>query len=157
MNHRLWWAGCLAFLSLMAVRPGMAETGNFDSLTLAPGFAKAEGKVRGYTSGSFAFSTRAKSDRQGNPCLGIGTETPDHILVLKQPFPRLSLRVSSPNNDTTLMVEGPNNFRLCGDDTGRSQNPSVTATDLEAGTYQVWVGTLEPGQKRNYTLVVEER
>lgn len=157
MNHRHWWVGCLASLSVIAALPGMAETGNFNSLTLSPGFTKAEGKVRGYTSGSFALSIRAKSDRQGNPCLGIGTETPDHILVLKQPFPRLSLRVRSPNNDTTLIVEGPNDFRLCGDDTGRSPDASITATDLAAGTYRVWVGTLEPGQKRNYTLVVEER
>jgi len=157
MNHQRWWLGYLASLVVLTPLPGMAETGNFDSLTLAPGFAKAAGKVRGYTSGSFAFSTRSKSDRQGNPCLGMGTQTPDHILVLKQPFPRLSLRVISPNNDTTLMVEGPNNLRLCGDDTGRSQDPSVKDTDLAAGTYRVWVGTLEPGQKRNYTLVVEER
>jgi len=157
MNVQRWWLGCLASLFVLTPRPGMAEPGNFDSLTLAPGFTKAAGKVRGYTSGSFAFSIRSKRDTQGNPCLGIGTQTPDHILVLKQPFPRLSLRVISPNSDTTLMVEGPNHFRLCGDDTGRSQDASVRATDLAAGTYRVWVGTLEAGQKRNYTLVVEEQ
>jgi hypothetical protein len=154
--RQLRWAGCLVALALATAEPGGAETSNFDSLTLAPGFPKAVGRVRGYTSGSFALSLRAKSDRDGNPCLGLGTAAPDHFLRLQQGFPRLSLQVKSPGNDTTLMVEGPGNFRLCGDDTGRSKNASVSAADWPAGTYRIWVGTLEPGQKRTYTLTVQE-
>jgi len=133
--------------------PAFAETANFGTFNLAPGFSSGQGVVQGHTGGSLPLSTLSTNVR----CLGFSDPTPDHIMVLEQPFSCLKLRVNSRGEDTTLFVQGPKDKLVgCGDDTGKDQDASVTASNLKAGIYRVWVGALEPGSKYDYTLSVEE-
>lgn len=148
--------GIFTLFTLLVAAPGLAQTSNFDSLTLQPGFKPAAGSVRGYTNGSFALSAKAKRDRDNNPCQGFGTPTPDHIMVLKQNFSSLRLQVQSPGNDTTLLVQGPGNVIRCGDDSGSSKDASVQDQNWQAGPYKIWVGSFEPTKRQKYTLTVKE-
>ncbi|NEP10133.1 MAG: hypothetical protein F6K14_07930 [Symploca sp. SIO2C1] len=139
---------------------------NFDSLTLSPGFTPGltpeGGQVGGYTSGSYSLSSIANTDHNGNPCVGFGDTTADHKLVLEQDFSNLSVGVNSGGKGTTLVIQGPNSqtFR-CADGIESTNDATVdhnTVTNLtwKAGTYWIWVGTMDPEQMLNYTLTVRE-
>jgi len=54
------------------------------------------------------------------------------------------------------VIRGPNNSILCGDDTGLSKDASVESTNLKAGRYEIWVGSIEAAQRWNYILSVRE-
>ncbi|MBD1912021.1 MULTISPECIES: hypothetical protein [unclassified Leptolyngbya] len=145
--------GVLLGIGLIAL-PAIAQS-NFGSVTLQRGFNVAQGTMRGNTGGRNSLPEMVTArDRDGNLCLGYGSSVPDHILVLDQSFDTLSLQVNSGGNDTALVVRGPGGVR-CGDDTSRS-NPDdrLQGTDWAAGSYEVWVGTSDPGARHNYTLTV---
>lgn len=149
------WGAVLGLVATFATVPSFAQTANFESLSLSPGFARAS--TRGYTQGAFSLSNIALRDRNGNLCLGYADSAPDHIMELQQDFAQLSIVINSGGNDTTLVIQGPNDGTVrCGDDTGRNKDASIEDTNWRAGTYRVWVGAFEPGTRYNYTLTVEE-
>ncbi|HAG85617.1 MAG TPA: hypothetical protein DCL61_31885 [Cyanobacteria bacterium UBA12227] len=145
----------IGLVAVLSATPVVAQT-NFANLTIALGFPPESGMVAGNTGGSYSLPSLVNRDRNNTPCLGYGDETPDHKLVLEQDFPKLSIKVNSGGNDTTLVIKGPNGVALCGDDTGSKKDASVEASNLEAGEYSVWVGSINPGQNWNYTLSVRE-
>jgi len=147
----------LAMLSAITATPVMADTSNFGKLTLAPGFAPAQATVEGYTGGSYSLSAISNRDRDRNPCIGFAAPKPDHVMVLEKDFPQLSIRVNSGGKDTTLLIQGPDDGSIrCGDDTGKRKDASVQGSDWKAGTYKIWVGTFNSGDKGNYTLRVQQ-
>ncbi|MEG3898444.1 MULTISPECIES: hypothetical protein [unclassified Microcoleus] len=147
----------LAAIAAIAALPVLAETANFGTLTLSRGFGAPTAVLRGSTGGSYSLSAIANADRQKNKCLGFATPTPDHIIVLQQSFSKLAIQVNSGGNDTTLLVQGPNgNTVRCGDDTGQNKDAGIVDSDWQAGSYRIWVGTLEPGVKSGYTISVQE-
>jgi hypothetical protein len=154
----LKWTGFLALLATLGVAPVLAQSANFDSLTLSAGFSPADGTVQGYTQGSFSLSSVANRDRSNNLCVGFADTTPDHILVLEQDFSQLTLQVDSGGGDTTLLVQGPDDGTVrCGDDTSRNNtDASIQDSEWTAGTYKVWVGAFESGVRYDYTLTVRE-
>jgi len=146
----------LAALGAIAALPVLAETANFGTLTLSRGFDSPTAMLRGSTGGSYSLSAIANTDRHKNKCLGFATPTPDHIIVLQQNFSKLAIQVNSGGKDTTLVVEGPGNSVRCGDDTGQNKDASIVDADWQAGSYRIWVGTLEAGAKSNYTISLQE-
>jgi hypothetical protein len=132
-----------AIVAAIVALPVLAETANFGTLTLSPG-------------GSYSLSAIANADRHKNKCLGFATPTPDHIIVLQQKFSFLTLQVNSGGKDTTLLVQGPGNAVRCGDDAGQNKDAGIVDSDWQAGSYRIWVGTLEPGVKSDYTISVQE-
>ncbi len=155
--RRLYGGGVIALIAALSATPVLSQTANFDNLTLAPGFPKGAGQVSGYTGGGYSLSSIANSDRNNKPCIGFGDPTPDHIMVLQQDFSNLSVLVNTGGKDTTLVVQGPNDQSIrCGDDTGSSKDASVQGSNWSAGTYRIWVGSFEPGQRLDYTLTVRE-
>lgn len=140
-----------ALASLVAISPGLAQSANFGSVTVG----SSGGSVEGYTAGFFSLSNIAGRDRNGNICAGYADETPDHIMVLQQDMPSLSVQVNSGGNDTTLLIQGPGGSVRCGQDTDR-RNPDARVADegWSAGSYRVWVGTHAQGQQYNYRLIV---
>ncbi|HYX16218.1 MAG TPA: hypothetical protein VE944_17985, partial [Nostoc sp.] len=69
-----------------------------------------------------------------------------------------TIQVDSNGNDTTLLIQGPDQTTIrCGDDTGKSKDASVSDRNWKRGTYRIWVGTFNPGGKRDYTLKVEQQ
>jgi len=145
----------LALLLLGAgALPALAQQANFGSLHLAAGFNRSEAVVSGHTGGSFSLDRLAARDSQGNRCLGFGSPTPDHIMTLDEELGPLSLAVHSGGNDTMLVVQGPGGV-LCGDDGSRGKDAIVTAERWPAGTYRIWVGSLQPGDRWRYRLMAQ--
>jgi hypothetical protein len=155
--RRLYGFVIRALIVALSATPVLSQTANFGTLTLAPGFPPKSGQAAGYTGGSYSLSAIANRDRNNNPCIGFGDPTPDHIIVLQQNFSNLNVRVNTGGKDTTLVIQGPNNQTVrCGDDTGSSKDASVNDSKWEAGTYKIWVGSFEAGQRLDYTLNVRQ-
>ncbi|MBF2027443.1 MAG: hypothetical protein IGS48_11830 [Oscillatoriales cyanobacterium C42_A2020_001] len=139
----------LAFLPLGAI----AQESNFGKLALNT--SNPSGKMTGSTGGTTSLPAIVSNlDRANRPCLGFGDPRPDHVLVLQQPFPSLSVRVRS-GVDTTLVIQGPDGTVRCGDDSGSNKDAVIADSNWQAGTYKVWVGTANPGTQRDYTLTVQ--
>lgn len=155
--QRLYGRGVITLMAVLSATPVLSQAANFDNLTLSPGFSPGSALVAGYTGGSYSLPSLANSDLNKKPCIGYGDQTPDHIMVLEKDFPKLTVLVNAPGKDTTLLIRGPNNLILCGDDTGSRKDANVTATNWKAGRYQIWVGSIESGQRWNYSLTVRER
>ncbi|HEY9610815.1 hypothetical protein [Allocoleopsis sp.] len=149
----------LAFAVALSAAPAFSQSANFGKLTLSPGFPATAGQASGNTGGTYSLSSIANSDRNNKPCIGYGSENPDHIMVLQSKFSKLSVEVNS-GKDTTLVIRGPNNLILCGDDTktskGVSKDASVEASNLPPGEYRMWVGAMKEGQRWNYSLTVRQ-
>jgi len=155
--QRLYGKGVIALIAALSATPVLAQSANFSSLTIAPGFPAGSAQIAGRTGGSYSLPSIANSDRNKRPCIGFASETPDHILVLEKDFPNLTLQINSRGRDTTLIIKGPDNTIYCGDDTGLRKDASIEATNLKAGRYEIWVGSIEVGQPWNYILTVREQ
>lgn len=153
---RLSGGGVIALIAALSATPVLSKAANFVNLNLSPGFPSSAGRVAGHTGGAYSLSSIANSDRDRKPCIGYGAEAPDHIMILQKNFPKLSVQVNSRGRDTTLIIQGPDNFILCGDDTGSSKDASVEASNWKAGEYKIWVGSINPRQRWNYILSVRE-
>ncbi|MEH2085960.1 hypothetical protein [Nostoc sp.] len=148
----------LAILTTITATPAIAQTANFGSFNLSTNFDSAQGTVQGFTGGSYSLSAISNRDRDQKACIGFADPNPDHIMVLEKDFSQLTIQVDSNNNDTTLIIQGPDKTTIrCGDDTGKSKDASVSDRNWKRGTYRIWVGTFNPGVKRDYTLKVEQQ
>ncbi|MEH1940717.1 MAG: hypothetical protein V7L01_10920 [Nostoc sp.] len=148
----------LAILTAITATPAIAQTANFSTITLSKNSDPAQGRVQGFTGGSYSLSAISNRDRDRKACIGFADPNPDHIMVLEKDFSQMTIQVDSNNNDTTLLVQGPDNTTIrCGDDTGKSKDASVSDRSWKSGTYRIWVGTFNPGVKRDYTLTVEQQ
>ncbi|MDZ8226294.1 hypothetical protein [Nostoc sp. ChiVER01] len=147
----------LAIISAITATPVIAETANFGTFTLSTNSNPAPETVQGFTGGSYSLSAISNRDRDQKPCIGFADPNPDHIMVLEKDFPQMTIQVDSSGNDTTLLIKGPDQTTIrCGDDTGKSKDASVSDRNWKRGTYRIWVGTFNPGAKRDYTLKVEQ-
>ena len=78
-------------------------------------------------------------------------------MILENDFSHLKLQVSSGGKDTTLLIQGSNEQTIrCGDDTRENQDASIDDMNWKAGTYKIWVGSLEPGKHWNYRLSAQQ-
>ena len=134
----------------------LAQTANFDGITLSA-YPPAGASVDGRIVGSFSLANIANTYADGNLCAGFADANPDHILTLESDFPSLTIAVDS-GKDTTLLIQGPNDNTIhCGQDISRSNlDARVTGENWQAGTYRIWVGAHEQGQRFSYTLTVAE-
>lgn len=141
--------GLIALLTL----PTFAQSVNFRALTLNE--KTTSGIMRGSTGGSTSLPAIVSNrDHHKRACLGFGDPDPDHTLVLQQPVSKLQIRVDSGGADTTLAIVAPDGVIRCGDDSGSSKDASIEDTDFAAGTYKIWVGTVQPNTSRDYRLIV---
>jgi hypothetical protein len=146
----------LATFTIVNTSSVAAEKANFGTVKLSPGFDQAQGTVTGYTNGAYSLSAMSNRDRHQKACIGFGDPNPDHILVLEKDFDNLKILVNTGGFDTTLFIQGPDDKTIrCGDDTGKSKDASVSDRDWKQGIYRIWVGTFDPGVKRNYTLTIQ--
>lgn len=138
-------------MGTMVALPTLAQQANFESFTLSG--ATPTASVSGFTNGISALSNIAGRDRNGIICAGFADTNPDHIMVLQQDLASLTLQVNSGGNDTTLLVQGPDDTVRCGEDSDR-RNPDALIQDQDwsAGTYRIWVGSHHQGQRYSYSL-----
>ncbi|MDX2096532.1 MAG: hypothetical protein SFW36_02040 [Leptolyngbyaceae cyanobacterium bins.59] len=141
----------VALVAALAATPVLAQTSNFGSMKLAPGFSNSAATAQGFTSGSFSLASIANRDRNNNLCLGYAgdRDVPDHVMTLEQSFSRLTVQANSRGNKPTLLIRGPGNVVRCGE-------IRIEDTQWGPGDYAIWVGSAASGQKFNYTLAVRE-
>ncbi len=109
-------------------------------------------EVQGITASSESFTQLAARDRRRKICLGYGAAEPDYTVILPKDQPRLRIAVDSEGEDTTLLIQGPRGID-CNDNYQRShRDAAVTDRDWPAGTYQIWVGSFNRGDRISYTL-----
>lgn len=152
---KVWHRSTGLVVAAIAAMPlsAIAQESNFGKLALNT--SNPSGTLTGSTGGTTSLpAIISNRDRANKTCLGFGDPRPDHVLVLQQSFPNLSIRVRS-GVDTTLVVQGPDGTVRCGDDTGSNKDAVITDSNWPAGTYKVWVGTANPGTQRDYTLTVQ--
>ena len=141
---------------MVSIAPAVAQTANAEPITLSA-YPPTTASVTGRIVGSYSLSNIANSDRLGNLCAGFADTNPDHILTLESDFPSLTVTVDS-GADTTLLIQGPNdNSIYCGQDISRSNlDAQISGDNWRAGTYRIWVGSHNQGQRVDYSLNVEE-
>ncbi|OKH31784.1 hypothetical protein NIES2119_27835 [[Phormidium ambiguum] IAM M-71] len=139
----------LVWVTVLCASSVVAQTANYGSINVAPGFEPSSAIATGSTSGSFSLFSIANRDRDDNFCVGYSTSaTPDHLMTLQKNFPHLKLELRS-GRTTTLVVRGPNGVIRCG-------IGSIDDQNWKAGEYQIWVGSKDEGVRGNYTLLVRE-
>lgn len=149
--------GLVVLMLGLIAAPALAQQAHFGSVTLSPGFDAAQGQLQGRTGGQNSLpAVITNRDRDGNLCLGYGSSTPDYTVTLQGTFAQLSFQVES-GRDTTLIIQGPNDRTVrCGDDSGSNLDAVIQGSDWAGGTYKVWVGTVNPGERFSYTLTIRE-
>ena len=154
-KHRFSWNFLCLIVAVFSAAPILAQTANFGTLTL--GANNASGSLNGSTGGSTSLpAIVSNSDRHDKKCLGFGDPNPDHLLILQKPFSKLKLKVNSGDRETTIVIKGSDNSVRCGDNTNAASKGAILEDgDWQAGTYQVWVGSIEPGVRQNYRLTVQ--
>lgn len=129
---------------------------NFEERSLQPGFSLEEGTLQGHTGGSYSLAAISNRDAEGVACLGYGDSRPDHILNLEADFAQLALQIDSNGKDTTLLIQGASGVR-CGEDASAIDlDDRIEFQNLKRGRYSVWVGTMNPGDRQNYRLILSE-
>ena len=144
--------GAIALASASYLLPASAQVlvpSSSESVTLTEAGIQFEGT----TAGEYGLMRLAGRDRRRRLCLGYGSEKPSHVLVLAEDTDRLSMSVAS-DGDTTLLVEGPRGID-CNDNYRRdSRDAAIRDGSWPAGTYRIWVGAFEQGDRINYKLLV---
>jgi hypothetical protein len=137
--------------------PAQAELEQGTTLVLATPSQNTD--VRGYVKGAVAlFKTVGDRDANQKRCMGYGSLTPDHTLQVQQSASQVTLQLKTNQQDTTLVVEGPDNRLYCADDSPQGgKDAGLVLTNVKAGDYKVWVGAFEPGAGFRYTLNVQSR
>ncbi len=140
----------LAGNALMVHNPAIAQS---TAIALARHFRPDPIKLQGRTSGSVNMTSLAG---QAN-CRGFASEQPNHTIKLTANFPLVDLLVytGNVNDDTTMLIKGPNGSVMCADDEYQGRNPQLSKR-LPEGTYQIWIGSRNANQSINYTLSLSE-
>ncbi|MGE3141862.1 MAG: peptidase S1 [Hyphomonadaceae bacterium] len=92
----------------------------------------------------------------GGGCTGWVATAPDYRLNYTPGSLPLIISVNS-DQDTTLVINGPDGKWYCDDDGGqKGLNPAVRFEHPAAGQYDIWVGTYGSGQLFQSTLFISE-
>lgn len=127
------------------------SVGLFENINLAPNFQPDPFIVRGISGGEIAASgISGRKETLNGSCVGFVDESPDHVIILKGFFKKLSLQIES-EDDTTLVVRGPGGSWCNDDDPGRGKNAGISGEWLE-GSYQIWVGSYQEKRYQPYVI-----
>lgn len=128
--------------------PGAVPPTAGPAVQLSAGFLPDPQTARGQAGGPVQGSALANNE---SGCTGWVPAAPQHTLMLQTAFRSLRIVVSAgEDDDTTLIVRGPDGRYYCNDDTD-GFNP-VVAEGFGPGTYQVWVGTYSQGSTASYVI-----
>jgi hypothetical protein len=146
----------IALIGLGGITPAtIAEDANFGTLSLNPKTRTTT--VDGSTGGTTSLAAVTTNlDQDENQCFGYGDPQPDHILELDQSAREISLIVNSRGQDTTLIIQAPDESFRCGDDLN-GKDAGIEGKDWKPGKYRIWVGTVHSGKRHSYKLTVQTR
>ena len=138
--------------------PSFASTSSSETIELSAANSQHSYILRGFSKGSVAlFQNVGDRDSQNHRCMGYGNLEPDHIIEIQGKMSSLTFQVKTQTpNDTTLIVQGPNNILYCSaDSSDGSKNTALTIRNFKEGTYKVWVGALDAGSAFRYNLSLQ--
>jgi hypothetical protein len=158
---RSWMTtGCGVAMALVGVTlaPLVQAQSSPEMISFASGSAEKV-EVRGFASATVPlYQAIAERDSNQQRCMGYGALTPDHVLDLKGDVSQLKLRIASRGQDTTLVVQGPGDRLICADDAPEGgKDAGIDWNNAKAGTYKVWVGAFDAGNRFRYTLNAETK
>jgi len=144
-----------AAVALMAT-PSYAQSinssaqGTFGQVQLRAGFTPDPHVVTVNAGGPIDVSTVSDN------CRGFIAERPSFTLRYRagDEFP-LYVGVVA-DEDTTLIVKGPNGQWMCDDDSGDNLNPVISWENPRSGRYQIWVGRFGTGELVPAQLYISE-
>lgn len=139
-------AGAIAAVSFLAFAPTVMADEMFESFELAPGFMPDPAEGSGLAGGS------VDANPLGPECVGNIDTSADHNVTLEGGFDYLRFRVHS-DEDTTLVIKGPNGEYYCNDDYD-GLDPQVDGM-FQAGDYEVYVGAYADGNPE-YRIEISE-
>ena len=143
-------------LIIMPVTNAIAQKKDLNTFHIALGLDQTRVQVMGSTGGSYSLASIVNRDHYGNHCMGYGDPEPDHTMILENDFSRLKLKVKSGGKDTTLVIKSVDNHDIrCGFGQQHSRDAAIDGRNWKAGRYEIWVGSMKPRQKSNYSLSVE--
>jgi hypothetical protein len=142
------WTRRIAVI-LVAILWVAPVSATFEDFDLSPGFLPDPTTGTGLSGGRVDAATYGNTSH--GPCTGMIDDTPDHTMVLRQDFSQLRVQVDS-GQDTSLVIRGPGGLR-CNDDSD-GLNPVIEGY-WPAGTYQIYVGSVESGT-HNYSISISE-
>lgn len=145
-KHTVRILAAIIATTLMVGISSTALAADYEDLTIAEGFVPDPAELTGDAGG-----TRAAADVHAG-CVGEISTSPDHSVTLQGSFDYLSFRVFS-SSDTSLVIRKPDGTYFCNDDSV-GLDPKIDG-DFPAGTYQVFVGSID-GSNPAYRLEVSE-
>lgn len=155
LGRGVYRAGFVSIVSaLVLVGAGLGipvqANSNFGTISLGE-------SVDGYTAGAVPLFSilNVQAGENNQPCVGYADRNPDHILQLTTALSTVTVEINSNGEDTTLMIEAPDQTVYCSDD-GNDSDAVITGQNWEAGDYKVWVGAFDSGQSYDYTLSVRQ-
>jgi len=123
--------------------------GTFGQVSLRSGFTPDPHVVTVNAGGPIDVST--VSDR----CAGFIAENPSFTLNYRKGELPLYIGVVA-DDDTTLVVRGPNRQYMCDDDSGDNLNPVISWDNPRTGRYQIWVGRFGSSETVPAQLYISE-
>ena len=111
----------------------ISQEATFGSIHLDSGFTPDPYRVDLFSGGDLDATTIASG------CVGMVARTPDFELSYSAGSLPLIFGVTS-ENDTTLVINGPDGRWYCDDDSGDGTNPLMSIPDPQSGVYDVFVG-----------------
>ncbi|WGM30476.1 peptidase [Brevundimonas sp. NIBR11] len=111
----------------------ISQNATFGSVSLSSGFTPDPYRVDMYSGGDVDATTIADG------CVGMVARAPDFQLTYNAGSLPLIFGVTS-ENDTTLVINGPNGRWYCDDDSGDGTNPLMSIPEPQSGVYDVFVG-----------------
>ena len=111
----------------------ISQNATFGSISLSSGFTPDPYRIDMFSGGGVDATTVADG------CVGMVATAPDFQLTYSAGSLPLIFGVTS-DNDTTLVINGPNGRWYCDDDSGDGTNPLMSIPDPQSGVYDVFVG-----------------
>jgi len=111
----------------------VTQNATFGSMSLSSGFTPDPYRVDMYSGGDVDATTVA------NGCVGMVARAPDFQLTYSAGSLPLIFGVTS-DNDTTLVINGPDGRWYCDDDSGDGTNPLMSIPNPQSGVYDVFIG-----------------
>jgi hypothetical protein len=111
----------------------ISQRATYGSISLSSGFTPDPYRVDMYSGGDVDATTIA------NGCVGMVARSPDFEVSYSAGSLPLIFGVTS-ENDTTLVINGPDGRWYCDDDSGDGANPLMSIPNPQSGTYDVFVG-----------------
>lgn len=128
-----------SLLALAAAAPGAAQSFGGAPAHGEVAFTPGDAPVRADVRAGGAIS----ADRLDQACLGFVNAAPSLVLNLREAGP---VHIAGANDeDTTLIVRGPEGNITCNDDGAGGVNPGVAFAEAPAGAYEIWLGTYDAG------------